>query len=195
MLEISETLCFPIPPSLNKEESIPVSAEGWGENELIRVITMYFANIKLSWQCSLSLRNLAHFLPSCGYECRKLIKVESLVALINGHAIWILAPKSWAEDYTLFSGDISKTDCREGGSGVTSALCFCFSMSLHCWPSPMAGPEQNSGVTNKWAPLCQALGSFLLYTFSHLSPQTPLRIWYYYYCQSCTDRKTEVRRG
>lgn len=34
-----------------------------------------------------------------------------------GHAIWILALKSWAEDYTLFSGDISRTGTTEDVQG------------------------------------------------------------------------------
>lgn len=41
-----------------------------------------------------------------------------------GHAIWILAPKSWAEDYAFFSGDVSRTDTAE--RGFRSHICPVF---------------------------------------------------------------------
>lgn len=31
-----------------------------------------------------------------------------------GCAIWIPAPKSWAEDYAVFSGHVPRTDAAEG---------------------------------------------------------------------------------
>lgn len=67
-----------------------------------------------------------------------------------GHAIWILAPKSWAEDYALFSGDISRTDTAE--RGFRGHLCPVFLLlsvfTLLAKPLLLA-QGQNSGVADK----------------------------------------------
>lgn len=75
-----------------------------------------------------------------------------------GHAIWMPAPKSWAEDYAVFSGDVSRTDTAEDVQ-ESPLSCVPASQCLYIvGKAPIGGSEQNADGTNKGAPLSQALG-------------------------------------